>query len=146
MQDPGAPPGRFHYWKTANFSTLDDTTIDALTAATERLPTPHTELHVQHMGGAVARGTSGDSAFAHRDAAFFVNLIGVAVTGDAFPEARAWTREIYAGLSPRALPGFLPNFTDRDDGEALASFHGQRAERISALRRRYDAARLFASV
>jgi len=29
---------------------------------------------------------------------------------------------------------------------ALASFRGQRAERISALRRRYDAARLFASV
>jgi hypothetical protein len=146
MQDPGAPPGRFHYWKTANFSTLDDATIDALTAATERLPTPHTELHVQHMGGAVARGTSGDSAFAHRDAAFFVNVIGVAVTADAFPQARAWTREIHTGLAPRALPGFLPNFTDRDDGEALASFHGQRAERISALRRRYDASRLFASV
>jgi FAD/FMN-containing dehydrogenase len=144
MQDPGAPAGRYNYWKTSNFATLTDATLDTLVAAAERLPTPQTELHIQHMGGAVARAPRADSAFAQRDATFFVNLIGVAAERDALLETGAGMRDLYARLAPHALPGILPNFADRDDGDAVTGSQGAQAERIEALRRRYDQSRLFA--
>jgi FAD/FMN-containing dehydrogenase len=143
MQDPGAPAGRHHYWKTANFTALDDATIDVLAAAAERLPTPQTEIHVQHMGGAVARVPVADTAFAHRDAGFFVNLIGASLAAGGFGPMRAGVRDLYGRIAPRALPGLLPNFTGRDEAD-VGTRHGRaHAERIEALRRRYDPAALF---
>ena len=60
-----------------------------------RLPTRETELHVQHMGGAVARVPVEDTAFAHRDAGFFVNLIGVATGAEGFGPMRDAVRGLY---------------------------------------------------
>jgi hypothetical protein len=143
--DPIAPPGRYNYWKSANFATLDDATIDALVAAAEHPATPETELHVQHLGGAVARVPQADTAFAHRDAAFFVNIIGISGAPDNFPAARAGARQLFASLAPRALPGAQPNFADRDDGDVVAGAQTPQAGRIATLRRRYDPAGLFAT-
>lgn len=138
MQDAGAPAGRHQYWKTANYATLDDDVLDELASAAPRLPTPQTEVHVQHMGGAVARVPADDTAFAHRDAAFFVNLIGVAEDAQAFGAMRAAVRGLYERIEPRALPGLLPNFTSREDGDLAARHARGHAARIEALRRRYD--------
>jgi FAD/FMN-containing dehydrogenase len=143
MQDAGAPAGRHQYWKTANYATLDDATLDELAAAALHLPTAHTEIHVQHMGGAVARVPAEDTAFAHRDAAFFINLIGASADGAGFGAMRGAVRGLYDRIAPRALPGLLPNFTSRDEVDA-AGRHGQaHAARLEALRRRYDPAGLF---
>ena len=144
MLDPGAPPGRCHYWKTANFATLHDDTIDLLCAAAEARPTQFTELHVQHMGAAVARVQSSDSAFAHRDAQFFVNLIGAAAEKTHFETMRAWIRDLYMQLSAQALPGKMPNFADRDDQDPIARFGNHHAKRLEDMRRRYDPHGLFA--
>jgi FAD/FMN-containing dehydrogenase len=144
MLDPGAPPGRCHYWKTVNFATLDDDTIDRLCAAAETRPTPFTELHVQHMGGAVARVPSSDSAFAHRDAQFFVNLMGAAAEKTHFETMRAWVRDLYMQLSVHALPGKMPNFADRDDQDLIARFGNDHARRLEDVRRRYDPDGVFA--
>jgi hypothetical protein len=144
MLDPGAPPGRCHYWKTVNFARFRDDTIDWLCAAAEARPTPFTEVHVQHMGGAVARVPSSNSAFAHRDAQFFVNLIGAAADKFHFETTRTWIRDLYTQLSVHALPGKMPNFADRDDQDAIARFGNDHARRLADLRRRCDPDGLFA--
>ena len=144
LQDPGAPAGRHYYWKTANYARLEDATLDELAAAAPRLPTRETELHVQHMGGAVARVPVEDTAFAHRDAGFFVNLIGVATGAEGFGPMRDAVRGLYERIAPGALPGRLPNFTS-GDADDLAERHSLgHAARLAALRRRYDPAALFA--
>jgi len=142
MQDPGAPPGRFNYWKTANFAPLDDAAIGVLAAAVEDLPTPQSEIHVQHMGGAVARVATNETAFAYRDVPFFVNLIGVAPDAAAHPDARRQVRALHGRLGQYALPTRLPNFTDRDDGHPDTG-HGGAAGRVTELRHRYDPAGTF---
>jgi hypothetical protein len=143
MLDPGAPAGRCYYWKTANFARLGDDTIDRLCAAAEARPSPFTELHVQHMGGAVARVPRSDSAFAHRDAQFFVNLIGATPEKTHLESIRAWIRDLSVQLSVHALPGKMPNFADRDDQDVIARFGNDHARRLAELRRRYDPDRLF---
>ena len=136
--DPGAPAGRHHYWKTTNFHALGDSTIARLVNAAATLPTPLTEIHVQHLGGAVARVPVGATAFAHRDVPFFVNLIGCAVDVAGDDDARRWVRALHGALAPEASTGMLPNFLGVDD--IAAGGADGRGERLEAIRRRYDPA------
>jgi hypothetical protein len=144
MQDGGAPAGRHHYWKTANYAHLNDAVLDQLADAANDLPTPVTEIHLQHLGGAVARVPAQDTAFADRHAAFFVNLIGCATWPDEFPAMRARIRALYDSIAADALPSRLPNFTDQEDGDVTAGFEPSKAQRLASIRRRYDRSGLFA--
>jgi FAD/FMN-containing dehydrogenase len=145
MLDASAPPGRLNYWKSVNFSDVNDGVIDLLAAAAENRPTPFTELHLQHLGGAVARVPRSDSAFAHRDARFFVNLVGSAGEPAQFDAMRAWVRDLHVRLSAHALPGRMPNFSDSDDQDPIGRFGNDNARRLQELRERYDPQGMFAS-
>jgi|SRR6185437_12016249 hypothetical protein len=145
MLDGGAPPGRQQYWKNATFDCLSEATIGVLAAAANDLPTRCSEIHVQHLGGAVTRAAERDTAFASRRAAFFVNLIGTTPWPTELGELRERVRRLHDQLAPAALPGLLPNFSDRDDGDVTARLDAVRAQRIGSLRRRYDPQGLFAS-
>src|SRR6185437_2576931 len=145
MLDGSAPAGRQQYWKNATFDRLSEGTIGVLAAAANDLPTRSSEIHVQHLGGAVARIAAADTAFASRGAQFFVNLIGVTPWPEEFGELRERVRRLHDQLAPAALPGLLPNFSDRDDGDVTARLDAARAQRIGSLRRRYDPQGLFVS-
>lgn len=144
MLDGGAPAGRLQYWKSANLSSLGDDAIDMLVAASDARPTPFTEVHVQHLGGAVGRVPSSESAFAHRDTKFFVNLMGSAVERDSFDPMRAWVRQLHSQLARLALPGRMPNFADGDDQDAIGRFGADHTRRLRAVTGRYDPQGLFA--
>ncbi|HEY7377792.1 MAG TPA: FAD-binding oxidoreductase [Steroidobacteraceae bacterium] len=135
--DPSAPPGRFNYWKSANFSAVPAAVIDALADAHAQLPTPFVELHVQHLGGAVGRVNAADSAYPNRDAQFFINIIGSAATAEDYPRMRDWTRALHARLSQHALATAQPNFMDADDPGATRAFGTDRARRLQELRAKY---------
>ncbi len=143
--DPSAPRGRQQYWKNVNFERLDDAAIDAIARASLRRPTPFTELHVQHMGGAVARVAASETAFTQRGARYFVNLLGAAETASEFDGLRAWIRSLSDQLSVHALPGRMPNFSDGDDPDAALRTGGDHARRLQALRARFDPDGLFAN-
>lgn len=144
MQDPGAPAGRYYYWKTANYLTLNDSTLEQVAAAAQNLPTPLSEIHLQHMGGAVASVPIDDTAFAHRDVRFFINIIGAAEEEGQINSLRDRVRALYDMLSPDASSGILPNFSDQDDTDEVRRFGRLHAARLDTLRRRYDPAGMFA--
>lgn len=138
MQDGGAPTGRYQYWKTASFQTLTDPLIGMLAEAVQDLPSPQCEIHVQHLGGAVARVAEDETAFAQRSAGFFVNLIGVTLWPEGTEPLRERVCELHRRLSAEACPQALPNFTDQDDGEVSDQLGPRIAERLAGLRQRYD--------
>jgi FAD/FMN-containing dehydrogenase len=144
-QDPGAPRGHYYYWKTANFAALTDATLTELAAMAHCLPTMRSEIHVQHMGGAVARVPADDAAFAHRDARFFVNYIGQTDTLGAAGQLRAAIRGLHDRTAGDALPGILMNFSDQDDNDPVRQLGVRNATRLSSLRRSYDAAGILQS-
>lgn len=143
--DGSAPAGRWQYWKNVTFDSLSDATISVLASAADDLPTRYSEIHVQHLGGAVERAAEADTAFASRRAGFFVNLVGVTPWAEEFAELRERVRRLHDRLTPSALPGLLPNFSDRDDGNVTARLDAARAQRIGSLRQRYDPQGLFVS-
>jgi len=138
LQDVGAPSGRHHYWKTASYRSLPDSAIETLATAALSLPTSLSEIHVQHLGGAVARVAVDETPFAQRDAGFFVNLIGVTQWPEEFPSVRERVRALHERIAGGALPRPLPNFSDRDDGPVADQLDPASAERLQVLRRRYD--------
>ena len=138
LQDVGAPSGRHHYWKTASYRSLPDSAIETLATAALSLPTSLSEIHVQHLGGAVARVAVDETPFAQRDAAFFVNLIGATQWLEEFPSVRERVRALHERIAGGALPRPLPNFSDRDDGPVADQLDPASAERLQVLRRRYD--------
>jgi FAD/FMN-containing dehydrogenase len=141
LHDPGAPAGRFEYWKNATYDALQDTTIEQLVNAAEELPTRETEIHVQHLGGAIARVPDADTAFAARRARYFVNLMGATSSAEQFGPMRDRVRLLHERLALGALPAQLPNFTGQDDGDPMARAG---VERLIGLRRRYDSNGVFA--
>ncbi len=138
INDGAAPPGRHHYWKTASFRDLPDSVIDDLAAAVLDLPAPFTELHVQHLGGAVARVPAEETAFTQRDTGFFVNIIGTTLWADDRARLRERVRGLHERLAPQARPERLPNFTGPDDDGIADQLALQARGRLQALRRRYD--------
>jgi FAD/FMN-containing dehydrogenase len=144
MQDPSAPPGLHYYWKTANYRSIGDSTLQVLAAAAQQLPTPRSEIHLQHMGGAVGRVPPDDTAFANRDAKYFVNLIGITDSSDAMTGLRERVRGLYGQIIPEASATIMPNFSDQDDAAGARQFGGEIAGRLAVLRRRYDAKGLLA--
>jgi len=137
-QDGGAPLGRCQYWKTASYGSLSDAVIDVLAEAATELPTPQTEIHVQHMGGAVARGALESSAFTQRAIGFFVNLIGVTPWHEEFQALRERVRRLHQRIAPDAVSEILPNFSNQEDGDVLEQVGRSAAARLADLRRRYD--------
>jgi len=137
-QDGGAPPGRCQYWKTASYAQLSDAVIDTLAAAASALPSPQTEIHVQHLGGAVARAGVDACAFGQRTMDFFVNLIGATPWHEEFPTLRERVRRLHRDIAVDAVAELLPNFSNQEDGDVLHQVGRSVSARLADLRRRYD--------
>jgi len=113
--------------------------------ACQDLPTPMSEVHVQHMGAAVAEVPSAETAFAHRGANFFINIIGATEQVGQIEFLRDRVRNLYSALSAKAVPGLMTNFSDQDDTDPSRHFGPGVAARIDALRLRYDPTRMFST-
>jgi hypothetical protein len=57
---------------------------------------------------------------------------------------RERVRALHESIAVGSLPRLFPNFSDRDDGRVLDQLGPATAERLQALRRRYDPAGRFA--
>ena len=138
MQDQFAPAGRYRYWKTLSCEYLSDSLIEVLCDALEDLPSAHSEVHIQHLGGAVGRVAAAETPFAARNAGFFVNLMGMTPWPQGYAPLRARVQELHGRMLPAALPAVLPNFGGEDDADVSTTLAPTQAERVAALRRRYD--------
>src|SRR3954470_2095704 len=59
-------PGAHNYMRSAYVDDLSDGAIAATVARHRAVPSPHSEIHFHHFGGAVARVGDGDTAFGGR--------------------------------------------------------------------------------
>ncbi|HEX4051385.1 MAG TPA: FAD-binding oxidoreductase [Steroidobacteraceae bacterium] len=145
MQDPGAPRGRHHYWKSLNFNSLTDAALERLVRASGEFPSPETEIHLQHLGGVLARSAADTSAFASRHAPFFANIVGCSATREGFEHSRVFVRQLDSDLARGAMPTLQPNFADQDDADATRRFGAAGARRLAQLKERYDPTETFAA-
>lgn len=142
LLDPLWPKGIHSYFKATNLSRLDDGLIDALIELHLAAPGPQCEIHVQQMGGAIARVGEGATAFSDRSMPFVLN----AVTGWHDPaQADAhidWARNVIDAASGCSTGRAYVNFLGDTDA-AKTSYGAETYGRLVELKREYDPTNVF---
>jgi FAD/FMN-containing dehydrogenase len=141
--DPLLTPGARNYWKSHNFTRLDDGVIDAVVEYAGALPSPHCEIFIGAIGGETSRVAPDAMAYASRDANYVMNVHGRWETAAEDARGIAWAREFFERSKPFASDGAYINFLTHDEAERVEFAYGATYERLVELKRKYDPSNLF---
>jgi FAD/FMN-containing dehydrogenase len=137
------PPGRMNYWKSNFLDEISDDLIELMIEHIASLPSPHANLSLEHMGGAVKRLDSDATAFPDRDANFSL-LVTSAWPDPADNEANIrWVREGWETLRPHAKQSVYVNYVDAGEDERVVEAYGPNYARVAALKAKYDPDNVF---
>ena len=145
MLDEDYPDGGRYYWKSLYLNSLDDEAIARIVEHTTRRPSEIATVDVWHMGGAISRVSSDQSAFGGREAPF---LLGVEANWEdpEHDEANiSWARGCVEGVRSFSGGGEYLNFPGFLEGgeDTLRATFGESYERLVALKNKYDPTNLF---
>jgi FAD/FMN-containing dehydrogenase len=140
--DPLYPRGVHNYFRSAFLRTADAGSQRVLQDSFATLPNAMTEIHLQHLGGAVGRMAADATAFAMRDQEFLVNVVARTPNADGFADVVEWARGVTSALGPDAAT--YVNFTgDAEAALVRASYPPETYRRLVELKNRYDPTNLF---
>src|ERR671930_182901 len=141
--DPLWGPGAHSYFKAGWLGGLDDAAIDTLIEYRDTVTSPKSEIHIQHIGGAVARVSADATAFGDRSAPFLLNILASTFTADGHDEAVAWAQDLYGAMAPSLTGGTYVNFLSNEGDGRVRAAYGDKYDRLVALKDRYDPTNLF---
>ncbi len=141
--DPLLTAGARNYWKSNNFSTLNDGLFDVVIEYVGRLPSPQCEIFFGALGGAAARPTPDSAAYPHRDAQFVMNFHGRWENPADDARCIGWARDFFNASAPFASGGVYVNFLTADEGDRVRAAYGSNYDRLAQVKRKYDPKNLF---
>lgn len=143
--DPLLTPGSRNYWKSHDFSELNDPAIDLIVQYAGNLPTAECEIFVAHLDGVAGRIGTDSMAYPHRDARFILNVHTRWGQPDQDDECISWARQFFEATAPHATGGVYVNFMTADEQERVRAAYGGNYDRLAALKAKYDPGNLFQS-
>ncbi len=141
--DPLLTPGARNYWKSHNFSTLDDGLFDTVVEYAGELPSPQCEIFIAAIGGATTRPAPESAAYFHRDTMFVINVHGRWEHPADDMRSIGWARDFFKATAPFATGGVYVNFLTADEGDRVRSAYGPNYDRLAQVKRKYDPNNLF---
>ena len=141
--DPLLTPGARNYWKSHNFSQIDEGLIDAIIEYAGELPSPHCEIFIGTIGGETGRVAPEATAYSSRDANYVMNVHGRWESADEDEDCISWAREFFDRSQPFASGGAYINFLTQDESDRIESAYGPTYERLRELKTKYDPTNLF---
>ncbi|WP_312633629.1 FAD-binding oxidoreductase [Pseudescherichia sp.] len=141
--DPLLVKGARNYWKSHNFSQLNEGVIDAIVESAAKLPSPHCEIFIGTIGGQTASVAPDAMAYSNRDANYVMNVHGRWETAAEDERCIAWARDFFAKSQPFASRGAYINFLTQDETDRIAFAYGATWDRLVELKNRYDPTNLF---
>ncbi|MBI4538129.1 MAG: FAD-binding oxidoreductase [Gemmatimonadetes bacterium] len=141
--DPLLTPGARNYWKSHNFTWLDDGLFDALVDYAGRLPSPQCEIFIGQLGGATSRVPPEAMAYAQRDVAFVLNVHGRWEQPAQDEVCMGWAREFFQTTAPFATGGVYVNFLTQEETARVRAAYGPNYDRLAELKQKYDPDNLF---
>lgn len=137
------PSGASNFFKAGYLDEISDQAIDVLLEQFGAISSPMSEIHVQHVGGAIRNVGDADSAFGNRSAEFVLNVIGRTPDAEGFDEQVTWARGAYDALAPYTAGGTYTNFMSEGDDRLKEAYGQEKYDRLVALKDRYDPTNLF---
>jgi hypothetical protein len=123
---------------------LTDDAVHELVARWSAKKSPNSELHVHHVGGAMAQVAPDQTAYSHRSSPYLINVIARAVAPEGFDAEIAWARSARSALSAYGPDGMYVNFTgDAEPDKVRASYPPETYRRLVEVKRRYDPTNMF---
>lgn len=141
--DPLLTPGARNYWKSHNFTRLDDAAIDLMTDYAARGPSAHAEIFIGQVGGVVNRVAPDATAYHHRDARYVMNVHSRWDRADEDATCIAWARDFFNATAPYATGGVYVNFMTEDESSRVNAAYGHNFDRLAKAKRTYDPQNLF---
>jgi FAD/FMN-containing dehydrogenase len=141
--DPLLTAGARNYWKSHNFTALNDGLFDTVIRYIDKLPSPQCEIFFGAIGGATARPLPDSAAYAHRDAQFVMNVHGrwTEPTDDA--RCIEWARDFFNASAPFASGSVYVNFMTEEEVSRVPAAYGTNYDRLAQVKRKYDPTNLF---
>ena len=136
-------PGARNHFKAGYLGGLSDDAIDTFVRFHGRSISPSSEIHIHHVGGAVARVPDDATAFGQRGAPYLLNIVARwtdATTDDAQIE---WARDLYAAAEPFSTGGTYVNFLSGGDDRVAAAYGPANYERLARLKETWDPTNVF---
>jgi FAD/FMN-containing dehydrogenase len=140
------PFGLRHYWKGHFIRDLDQTAIDAILAASSRVPRGHSFILLEAISGRARQEPAGGAAFGQRGARWNASALGIWEDPAQDAENIAWVRETVDALRPSSYTGAgYGNYAQADEPaeRVKAAFGPERWARLVEVKRRYDPDNIF---
>jgi FAD/FMN-containing dehydrogenase len=143
MLDSGASSGLQNYWKSSYLRTFDDKVMEIIIEYFNNTPSHMTQIHIQHMQGAVCRRGENETAFSHRNALCVLNIVSKWNDPSDSVENINWTRELSDSLKPFSSGVYVNFLGDEGEDAVKAAYNPLNFRRLVALKNKYDPANLF---
>jgi FAD/FMN-containing dehydrogenase len=141
--DPLLTPGARNYWKSHNFSELNDGALDAIIEYAGKLPSPQCEIFIGLIGGQASRVGPDATAYVARDTKFVLNVHARWDEPRDDKQCIAWAREFFAKSTPYATGSAYVNFMTEEEGDRVAAAYGPNYKRLVQMKKKYDPKNLF---
>jgi FAD/FMN-containing dehydrogenase len=144
MFDSGAPPGLQNFWKSSYLTSLSDEAIEIFAGYSESVTSPLSQVHLQHLEGAVRRVGENDMAFSHRDASCVLNIVSKWENPMESEEHIQWTRDFEVAMRPFSTGGVYVNFLGEEGEDRVKAAYGSiKYSRLVALKNKFDPTNFF---
>jgi FAD/FMN-containing dehydrogenase len=141
--DAAFPAGLHSAWKSSYLGELSDDAIATMVDQFATVPSPQSAVLVEHLGGAVSRIGSGETAFADRDAPYSFLIVSVWPDATQSAQNMQWTDECWQAMQPFASGGVYVNYLGEEGPERVKAAYGRNYDRLVALKNTYDPTNLF---
>ena len=136
-------PGARNYFKAGYLGGLSDEAIDTLVRFHGPSISPSSEIHIHHLGGAVARAPDDATAFGQRGAPYLLNIVARWTDPGTDDAQIAWARDLYAAVEPFSTGGTYVNFLSAGDDRVAAAYGPDNYERLARLKETWDPTNVF---
>jgi FAD/FMN-containing dehydrogenase len=141
--DGGNPHGARYYWRSQRVPALTGHVIDALIAQVETITSPTSYIAAMVVGGQATRVGAEETAVGRRDFGYEINMVAMSPPTAPEPERHvAWVRAGWGALRPYGAGAFAYFLSDEGQG-AVESAYGERLERLTRLKDRWDPTNVF---
>jgi len=144
MLDSGSPPCLQNFWKSSYLKSLSDEAIEVLATYSEAITSPLSQVHLQHLEGAVRRVGENDMAFSHRDASCVLNIVTKWEDPRESEKHIQWTQDLEVAMRPYSTGGVYVNFLGEEgENRVKAAYGPAKYGRLVALKNKYDPTNFF---
>lgn len=141
--DKTIPPERHAYVKSDFLGALDDSALQVIADHHLRAPSPHSQILLHQLGGAIAREPEGGTAYPSRGAAWMVTVVAIWTDPAEVTEPHlAWARGLWEALRPWSAGTYVNHLGDEGEGRVREAY-GASYNRLVALKRNWDPENLF---